>query len=368
MNVNFLRPSDMKLLPMPVKTNRTLIEVLHEVWPHFVRSTLVILAAWLVQALWPTGPYFVLALIGSKGSGKSLIADWLIELTDPNYVRRAALFSDERELVIVASQRHVLCFDNVSNLSQAKSDILCRLTTGAGFATRKLHTDDQLVSFSVQKPVILTAIDDCINREDLKDRTLQVRLLPIQAEGRKEEEVLNARFDRSKREIFGALLNCLACALRNRNSVELDWKPRNADAYRVIVAAEEAIGLESGEFRAILENQASEANASMIEGSIVAPLVLAYMSKHSDESMTAAEWLQTLREENDCNIAVLSRQFPQDARTLSMQLRRLQTALEAQGLSLEWDRNKSQRLIRIAWLGIDAAIPSPAGRTDPNEA
>ena len=46
---------------------------------------------------------------------------------------------EDRDLFI-ASNGHVLAFDNVSGLPQWISDTLCRLATGGGFAVRQLYT------------------------------------------------------------------------------------------------------------------------------------------------------------------------------------------------------------------------------------
>jgi hypothetical protein len=47
------------------------------------------------------------------------------------------------------------------------ADALCRLATGGGFATRKLHSDANEVLFKATRPIILNGIPELAERPDL---------------------------------------------------------------------------------------------------------------------------------------------------------------------------------------------------------
>ena len=62
---------------------------------------------------------------------------------------------------------------------------LCRLSTGGGFATRELYTDQDEVIFDSQRPVLLTSIEEVATRSDLLDRCLVVWLPAIPEDDRR---------------------------------------------------------------------------------------------------------------------------------------------------------------------------------------
>ena len=86
---------------------------------------------------------------------------------------------DERDLAIAASGNWVPALDNLSGGRPWLSDVLCRLATGGGFATRELFSDDREVIFSQKRPVILSGIDSLAVAGDLRDRSLVMELTPI---------------------------------------------------------------------------------------------------------------------------------------------------------------------------------------------
>lgn len=83
-----------------------------------------------------------------------------------------------RDLAIGASNSWCLSFDNLSRIPSWLSDTLCRMSTGGGFATRELFSDQEEILFEIQRPVILTSIEEIAPRSDLLDRCLVVSLPP----------------------------------------------------------------------------------------------------------------------------------------------------------------------------------------------
>ena len=95
---------------------------------------------------------------------------------------------EDRDLVIAASNGHVLACDNVVGLPGWISDTLCRLATGGGFAVRQLYTDQDEVLFDAARPVILNGIEEIVTRPDLADRAVFLTLQPIPEEHRRPEQ------------------------------------------------------------------------------------------------------------------------------------------------------------------------------------
>src|SRR3974390_2199978 len=112
----------------------------------------VLVVAWLLAALRPTGPYPLLAISGEQGSAKTVLSKLLRALVDPNMAPVRALPREERELMIAANNGHLLAFDNLSGLPAWLSDALCRLASGGSFAVRRVYPDDEGGFFKAAGP------------------------------------------------------------------------------------------------------------------------------------------------------------------------------------------------------------------------
>ena len=138
-------------------------------------------------------------------------------------------------------------YDNMSRLTPAMSDALARLSTGGGFATRKLYSDAEEMTFTFARPVILNGIEDIATKPDPLERSLTLELPKV--EKRQLEDVLWSGFKEARPRILGALLDAVAGALKNRHQVpDLPW-PRMADFARFVTAAESTLGMGIGVVR-----------------------------------------------------------------------------------------------------------------------
>ena len=120
----------------------------------------VLAVAWLLAALRDKGPYPIMVMSGEAGSAKSTLSSILRRMVDPNAAPQRSLPLDIRDLFVAANNSYALYFDNVSRLPHWLSDALCRLSTGGGFATRALYTDEDEKLFDAMRPIILNGVED----------------------------------------------------------------------------------------------------------------------------------------------------------------------------------------------------------------
>ena len=211
-------------------------------------ATWLLVVAFVVMSFSGRGPYPVLAITGEQGSAKSTLCRIIRALVDPNLCELRAPPKDERDLVIAARNSRLLAFDNLSGLKNELADAICRMSTGSGFGTRELYTDDEEVLFSVQRPVMINGIDDLATRADLADRSLFIHLMRIENDQRVTERSLWENFLAQRPLILGAILDAVSTALRNRAGVAIPVLPRMADFAIFIVAACESLGWHPDEF------------------------------------------------------------------------------------------------------------------------
>lgn len=329
----------------------------------------ILLVAFLVAALRPTGPYPVLAVSGEQGSAKSTLCRLVRSLVDPNQTALRRPPKDDRDLMIAASNAWIVGYDNLSKIPAGLSDTLSSLATGGGFATRELYSDDEEKLFNAARPIILNGIEDAVSRSDLMDRAIFLTLPTIDETGRRDQAELWGAFDRAQPQILGALLDGVSAALRNVDSVQLDRLPRMADFAKWATAAEPGLCWEPGTFIRAYAGNREAANDLAIEGSAVGPAILAMVRDCSEWQGTAGELLTAL-ETNYADDKTRSRPgWPKTATRLGGIVRRLAPNLRAVGVGVVFDERtpdrKRRRVIRLEKKGILASDVSAASGTAP---
>jgi hypothetical protein len=202
----------------------------------------MLLIAFLVGTFRPRGPYPVLVLQGQYGSAKSTLTRVIRALADPNEAPIRPLPRSEQDLFISASHSWVLTFDNLSQVSRKDADALCRLTSGGGFATRQLRTNNTESLLTAARSVVVNSITEVVTQADLLDRAIVLRLPGLSREKRRDEEGFWENFAAVRPYILGALLDAVSVALRDYHRLIAVELPRMADFAKWSSAAVQAFG------------------------------------------------------------------------------------------------------------------------------
>ncbi len=305
-------------------------------------TTWKLVVAWLISSLRPRGPYPLLALFAEQGSGKSTAGRLLRNLIDPNSAPLRFEHRSARDLMIGANNSWCLAYDNLSSVSSWLSDAFCRLSTGGGFATRELYTDQDEIIFDAMRPVMLTSIEEVASRSDLLDRCLIVWLPPIPEAERRREEEIEASFKMLQPQIFGALLDALSGALRDLPNTVLAELPRMADFALWVTASEKALGWEHGDFMTAFQGNRESANDLAIESSPVGYPLLTYLDQNGGWDGSASELLNALEKQVSEQVK-RQKAWPKNGRSIAGQLKRLSPNLRLAGWEIEYHREASQR-------------------------
>jgi len=328
--VRFRRAKGMLPLPYPVAGGS-----LAELRP-FVNvrddAQWALVAAWLIAAARPDGPYPVLVIVSEHGTAKSTSTEVLRRLIDPNCAMLRAEPRDVRDVMIAATNSWIVAVDNVSSLEPWLSDCLCRLSTGGGFATRELYTDQDEVIFLAQRPVVLNGIEEIVTRSDLLDRSLLVELPLIPEDRRQRTSEFWRAFEAAQPRLLGALLDAVSTGLRRERQVQLARLPRMADFAVWATAAAPALGWSDDTFINAYMNNRSDAHEVALDVSPVAA-VIRILADQRDWTGTSAELLEELTQLADEAIR-RAKSWPATPRQLGAILRRLAPNLRAVGVEV----------------------------------
>jgi hypothetical protein len=309
-----------------------------------------LIVGWLLAALYPTGPYPLMALAGEPGTAKSSTAELLRSLVDPNVSPLRNAPKDERDLFISATASWMLVLDNLSSIPAALSDALCRVATGGGYSTRELHTNDDEVIFDVMRPVLITSVGEVIARSDLADRAVLVTLAAIPEERRKTKKAFAAELERARPRILAALLDGLSHGVRELPRTSAEGLPRMADFILLAQACEGAYW-EPGAVAAAFRRNADDAVEGVLEGDLVAVALRAWFAARNYEPWRGKgeELLGHL-----CNFAPdgarREHAWPRNPQHLSSRLTLAAPSLRKAGVYVERGRDHGGR-----WISISAA-------------
>ncbi|MGT2465044.1 bifunctional DNA primase/polymerase [Mesorhizobium atlanticum] len=326
----FIRGSGFKSLPMPDTGDDSLGQL--KAFLGLDEQNYRLLLAFLINALKPTGPYFILLVEGEQGSGKSFFCEIIKRIIDPNDALRVRLPDKPQDLMIQAKEYRLLNFDNASGMSAEMSDALCSLATGGGFAVRKLYTDGDLYVMTYTRPFMINGIGGYANRPDLMERAIPIRLPTMPEGGRKTEEELLAEFNRILPGVLGALYDGVAHALRDYGNTEPPRHLRMADSARWIGAAEKGLGEEPG---AIIDAIAFAQNEFFIERVNDDALVLALrriVGPLGFEDYVGELFVKIV----ELDGAKHHKSLPKSPSQLSSQLIRMRPAMEKAGIKVEF--------------------------------
>jgi hypothetical protein len=307
---------------------------------------LALLIAWFLDALKGQKPFTILSVHGPQGRGKSCARHVIKSLVDPGLkLNGLSLPETARDLAILAKNRYLVDFDNVSRFSPDISDALCRLSTGSGFSVRKLYTDDDEAIFGGANPVCFNGIPEFVERPDLQDRVITLNLKRIEDKDRKDEASLAREFNRLRPSLLGALFDLVANGLRNLDQIPRDGGPRMLDTYRWLLACQKGTDLDlAGNYR----RHVDDSLGALAEGDLLVQTLRRVLEASGGKwsgSATALynavvqRWPSDTRKEE--------RQCPGAPNILTNRLTQMEEAMQKLGIRIKTGRKHKGRIIEI---------------------
>jgi len=351
--VRFIRSIGMRALPTPehggsISLLRPFVNLTDNDWILFV--------CWVIEAMWPRGPYPILCLQGEQGTAKTTLARVARLLLDPFKAPMRSIPHNERDLFISASNSHIISIDNISYLPPWFSDASSRLATGGGLTTRRLWTDGEEHILEAQRPILLNGINEIGVNSDFLDRSLVLSLPEITEKERKDDDEFWAEFAKASPLILGAFLNGVSAALRNYPTVKLERKPRMAGFAKLGSAVETDLGFKAGEFIDAYNRNRKEASHLALESSAVALQVYEFMKDKTEWEGTHLELLRSLRPQESGK----GYPFPMSPKSLSNVLTRFKPNLRTAGITIRsLPRKAVRRCIRLEKRPAAASPSSP---------
>jgi len=176
-------------------------------------------------------PIPIMVIHGEHGSAKSTISKSIARIIDPSGMNISSIPKNPADLALYFQNRFVSNFDNVSEINQEISDMMCRAITGEGFVKRKLYTDDNEIIWNYKRKIILNGIAPSLEFPDFKERSIFYETTQVREDERMSEEEFQARFEVLLPYVLHEVFTLLADVLLmyKRVKKEISTKFRMAD-------------------------------------------------------------------------------------------------------------------------------------------
>ena len=299
---------------------------------------------YIISCFIPGFPHPVPNIYGRPGSAKSAMSKLLKKLIDPSQIEVVSLPTDLAQLAQTVAHHWFLCFDNISYMSEATSDMLCKVVTGSGFSKRELYSDDEDIIYSIKHCIALNGVNLPATKGDLLDRSI---LFELQKVERREEKKLLQEFERDHPLILGAIFDAVAGAMKIYPSLDISNLPRMADFTLQGCAIAEALGYPRDEFLEAYRANISTQNAAVLAEHIESSLLVDFM-----DGQESGEWVGRYSELLDklkklaLDQKINEKLLPKSPNALSRRLNVLKPNLEEAGISIT-SQSSGQRLVTI---------------------
>ncbi|TMN21918.1 hypothetical protein [Lentibacillus cibarius] len=293
LNIHFERPNTSNSIQKPIGNGD--LSKLRKYIP-LEENDYKLVLSFIIGCFMPDGPYPILILQGSQGSGKSTLSKIIKSIVDPSVVMAQSPPKKEKDLFVAASYNHLLVFDNLSGIDSRMSDALCKLSTGIAMVSKKLFTDKDQATMTAKKPLILNGIDYIAKRSDLADRSIIINLPKMSSESVQAEKDLWKNFYNDLPDILGGICDVLSVILRDYNSIKLEKNSRMADFVKWVTAAESWLGYGEGEFIKCYEANKSDAALESLEQNLLAYSIYELVKSNNKLRGNSTSILKQLRD------------------------------------------------------------------------
>jgi len=266
---------------------------------------------------------------------------------------------NEYELHILASNPHLLAFDNVSRFARKMSDAMCAIATGTGYSVRELYTGGDEKLFWSKNLMILNGIYMVGVGNDLLDKSIIVMHPRIYDTERMEETKFWKKFDEKAPSMLGNIFDAGSCALKNMDHVKCKKLPRMADFAKWVIAAEPALPWKKGEFMKHYRMNISSNAHRGIEGDIVAKAVISFVKDVKKWKGTSTNLKEVIEGsvKRRSNKRYTSEEtiklswWPKQPNLFSKRINEAIPFLEKCGVKVETKKTGSTRLIVLNYIG-----------------
>lgn len=279
---------------------------------------------------------------GEQGSLKTTITKAVKRTVDPSGEEVSSIPLKRDDQILLLNNRFVPNFDNVSYISPANSDILCRAVTGDGLSKRKLYSDSTEIIYSYKRKIILNGISFGLNRSDLMERCIVYETKAPKNSERITEEEFNEKFNELLPSLLGQIFTVLSKVLKMYKSVKLQIKdkPRMADFAVYGECISRALGYDDFSFINDHNEKLKQSAIGIIENDSLANAITKIMESKTEYKDTVQNFFDEAKKLVTEDGAKIGKDFPSISNKVQGKIERIRPNLRSIGYEVSFYQYK----------------------------
>lgn len=214
--VFFRRTVAVKPLPVPQREGASLDPLRETLGWAAEDPRWLLTEGWLVASMRPSIARPLLLFLGISGTAKTTRAKMVLSVLDPRGDLGASFGKNQGDDNTRALAQYLPAWDNVSRVSEATSDWICRLVTGMESIERQLYTNAGAFLMQYRRTGAMTAIHMPHGfKPDAIQRLIPLQCDPIAEEDRLSESQMTAKFESLHPVLLGGLMDAAVIMFRN---------------------------------------------------------------------------------------------------------------------------------------------------------
>ena len=309
-----------------------------------------LLLVYMVSCFIPDISHPILISTGSQGAAKTSSNTLIKKIVDPSIADVVSLPKDKRDLIVQLNRGYMHFFDNIRKIGWEFNDIFCQASTGGYQIARKLHTDDDIVAYKLQRCLILNGLYELTDQPDLLDRSIAIRYERIDDTQRLTDDYVRKNFKQDLPYFLGDIFNIVSKAMCIIDDVKLDKLPRMADFARWGYAIAEVMDIGGDNFIKYYADNRLGIGLELLQSDVTAMAILDYMKDmESWNGSVKGLWDALERHAIRKNINRSDPTWVKNANCLGRKLTEMQVNLAEQGVSFTRKNVGSHKELNIRY-------------------
>lgn len=345
--IPFVKKQNMSEQVLPLRSKEGLRKLGMKYWRFETKDDRIMHWVILITRFISDCPLPIVYYFGDRGAAKTTTMRMDKMLVDPSEIDVKALPKSISDVLSSVANQYMVCFDNVSRISEELSDILCVVATNGYYSKRMLYSDNEECAIKLDARLSFSGITNLTAKPDLIDRMVSIKLKRIDNSKRRTEEEIMTSFKKDLPYMLDGIFRVLSKAVAIYKELNLESLPRMADFARWGYAVAEAMKYGGEKFLEIYEKNQEELLDDMVSEDTIATVLIEFVKQHgyfkgSVTDLCTALTAQAEKMEINTKIGWIK-----GASALSRKLYENQSVLSVLGITVKRGKTNGERYIEL---------------------
>lgn len=292
----------------------------------------------------------IVYIYGPAGSAKTTLLKLTKDLLDPSQGGISMPVKKLEHITPLLNQTWVFANDNISHIGDELSDFFCVMATGAESARRTLYKDSEVTVHRVKNPAYMTGINIEASNSDSLSRLLIFKTEALGKGNLKNKNDLFRKYQQMKPQLLGSIFDTLVAASNVKQDLPQQTEFRMTEYALWGAACAEVLGYGAENFEKALQRAMRARAYDAIQSSSAGRALLKHLESNLSFEGTMTQLLKTLKDlyfEDDFHER-WGETVANNPESLSKKLRELENSLSEIGITIDFKRTATERLIVIS--------------------